>query len=238
MASLLGNLTIVYVAYKAVKYRDYINYWLDKYENVVEEFSSRHVFAEANVQLEPVPAGEQRVVFIGTQVTRRWPLPPVIDNWQTVNRGIDGQRLAGYVLRFVPDVIELHPSAVMIEISSYNFRPDVSVKELMDYTSSMADLARCNGIVPIIGTIIPPRKDAVHIEDAPDYSVEDSLAVFNVWLHEGAASNHWRLVDFHDLLANPQGHLRYNLSFSGVDPNDDGYKLMTAAVDSVLSSLP
>ncbi len=237
IASLIGNLTIVYVGYKAIQYRDYINYWLDKYHAVVEEFSSRHVFADANRRLGDVPEGERRVVFIGTQVTRRWPIADSLNGWQVVNRGIDGQRLAGYVLRFVPDVIELHPDAVLIEISSYNFRPDVTVKELMDYTASMADLARAHDIAPVIGTIIPPRKGAVEIEDS-DYSVDDSLAVFNLWLHQGEAAGKWRLVDFHGLLVNEQGHLRKSLSFSGVDPNEDGYRLMTAAIDSVLRTIP
>jgi lysophospholipase L1-like esterase len=237
LASLISNLTIVYVGYKAMQYRDYINYWLKKYEGVVEEFSSRHVFADANANLGAVPEGERRVVFIGTQVTRRWPQDDTIDRWQIVPRGVDGQRLAGFLLRFRPDVIQLHPSAVMIEVSSYNFRPDVTVRELMDYTASMADLARANNIAPVIGTIIPPRKGVVQIEDS-DYSVDDSLAVFNDWLHQGEAAGRWRLVDFHALLADADGHLRKSLSFSGVDPNEEGYALMTAALDSVLQTIP
>ena len=49
--SLLGNLTIAFVAYKAIMYRAHINVFLDKYTNVVNEFSQRAVFEKANVPL-------------------------------------------------------------------------------------------------------------------------------------------------------------------------------------------
>ncbi len=46
--SLVANLGIVYVAYKALEYRAHINYFLDKYTHVVDEFSGRKIYEEDN----------------------------------------------------------------------------------------------------------------------------------------------------------------------------------------------
>jgi len=235
LASLIGNLTIIYVGYKAVQYRSYINYWLDKYSVVVEEFSGRSTFAGENAVIEPPLPDQRRVVFLGTQVTRRWQVDSAFSGWQAVNRGVDGQRLPGFLLRFYPDVIDLGAHAVVVEVSSYNFRPGTPVRELKDYVASLADLARANDIVPIIGSVIPAREGAV---DLDEYRLADSVAVFNSWLRAGAADGIWRLADFSVLLADEKGFLRRDLSFDGIDPNEAGYRLMTGAVDTLLAALP
>jgi len=157
---------------------------------------------------------QRRVVFLGTQVTRRWQVDSAFSGWQAVNRGVDGQRLPGFLLRFYPDVIDLGAHAVVVEVSSYNFRP---------------------GTPPIIGSVIPAREGAV---DLDEYRLADSVAVFNSWLRAGAADGIWRLADFSVLLADEKGFLRRDLSFDGIDPNEAGYRLMTGAVDTLLAALP
>lgn len=234
LASLLGNLTIVYVGYKAYMYRSYINYWLDKYEVVVEEFSGRHHYEPVNSAYREDSIQANRVVFLGTQVVSRWHVATAFPQWETVNRGIEGQRVAGFLLRFQSDVVALRPGVVVIEISSYNFRPQWEVAEIGEYAQSMADVARANGIVPVFGTVIPPRKGAV---DLGDYRIMDSLDVFNEWLRQGARRGEWRLVDFNRLLADEKGYLRKDLSMDGIDPNEEGYRVMGMALDSVLAEV-
>ncbi|HOZ08344.1 MAG TPA: hypothetical protein PKW75_08660, partial [candidate division Zixibacteria bacterium] len=155
-ASLVGNLAIVWVGYKAYQYRTHINYWLDKYTEVVEEFSGRSRYRQDNERLRSDTAVPGRVVFLGTQVISRWDVGRSFPRWEAIDRGVAGQRLAGMLLRFQPDVLDLGPEAVVIEISSYNFRPEWPVRELEDYAESMADLARARGVAPIIGSVIPP----------------------------------------------------------------------------------
>ena len=234
LASLVGNLTIVYVGYKAYMYRSYINYWLDKYEVVVEEFSGRHHYLPANATYHVEAPRPNRVVFLGTQVVSRWDVAAAFPQWEAINRGIEGQRVAGFLLRFRSDVIALKPGVVVIEISSYNFRSQWEVAEIREYAQSMADLARFNGMVPVFGTVIPPRTGAV---DLGDYKIMDSVAVFNEWLRAGAQAGEWRLVEFNELLADEKGYLRKDLSADGIDPNEAGYAVMGAALDSVLAEI-
>ena len=232
--SLVGYLAAGYAAYKAIMYRTYINYWLDKYQAVVSEFSGRDVYAGENESLRSPVQVSRRVVFVGTQVTRSWDLKKYLPDFEPVNRGIVGQRVSGFVLRFVPDVIELGPQAVVVEISSYNFRPQWPVKETQDYVSQMADLARSHDIRPILATVIPPRKG---VEDLGPYAIMDSLAAFNNWLRSYCQAGKIACVDFDRLLSGADGRLREELSFDAIDPNAEGYRVMSDAVRQVLDSL-
>ncbi|MFH1373868.1 MAG: hypothetical protein ABII79_08745 [bacterium] len=64
IVSLIGNLFVVYVAYKALEYRSHINHFLDKYTNVVAEFSGRDRYAADNTLLAADSLVADRIVFL------------------------------------------------------------------------------------------------------------------------------------------------------------------------------
>lgn len=232
--SLLGNLAIFYVGYKALEYREHINYFLDKYNHVADEFSGREVYENANEALRTDFQVDNRIVFIGTQLVQNWDLGRYFPGYETINRGISGQLIAGSPLRFRPDVIELSPEAVIIEVSSYNFRPNNSVKQIRDYVADMAELAAAHSIVPVLTTVIPPRSD-YFVYEHEDYEVKDSVVIFNQWLVSFAADNDFRYADFYKTVTDDDGFLREDLSVSRVDLNVHGYELISRAVLEVLS---
>jgi len=236
IVSLVGNLTVAYVGYKAWEYRRHINFWLDKYLYVVDEFSERDEYSSANAAIRTDSTVNGRVVFFGTQVTLNWPLEKYFPAYETINRGVDGQRAAGFLLRFRPDVIELRPEAVIIEVSSYNFRPNTSAREMFDYTASMAELARFNGIEPILTTVIPPRAE-YEVYEHTDYRVADTAAMYSMWLREYAAAGGFRLVDWAKAVADDRGFLRHDLSVDMVDLNDSGYAAISSLVNEALSNI-
>jgi len=231
--SLIANLGIVYVAYNALEYRAHINYFLDKYTNVVEEFSGRHVYATDNERYKSDALIENRVVFIGSQFTLGWNLKESFPELEVINRGISGQRVSGYILRFVPDVIELHPAAVVIEFASYNFRPQYSLKEFQDYISIMAQLARTNNIEPVLTTVIPTRSNSQY----EGYAVKDSVVKYNEWLKEFCAKNNYHYLDYFQILAGQNGLLPDSLSISNIELNPAGYKLITSKTKQILTQL-
>lgn len=226
--SLAGNLAILYVGWKALEYRSHINEFLEKYTYVVEEFSGRNRYREANSELPPDQSKKGRVVFLGSQITANWNVQNYFNDYQTINRGISGQRVAGYLLRIVPDVVELKPKAVIVEFSSYNFRPENSVKEISNYMSSFGDIARANGIEPVFTTVVPIRAD-FYVDEIGDYSVSDSLEVFNKWLREFCIEKKYRLVDFHTLLVDSNGNLPVSVSAGQILLNDRGYEIISRA---------
>lgn len=235
--SLLGNLTIFYVGFKALEYRNHINYFLDKYTNVVNEFSGRKYFSEENQELSGQINKGKRIVLFGTQVTANWKTENIATEFELINRGVPHQRLAGYLLRFKPDVIDLEPKAVIIEVSSYNFRSQHTIREIMDYVSSMAELAKFKGIEPILTTIIPPKE---HIPDSllyPDglqgYSIKDSLQFYNNWLRDYASQNSFICADFNKILSDENGYLRYEYSNGAIDLNALGYQKISEIITNL-----
>lgn len=236
IVSLIGNLTIAYVGYKAYEYRSHINFWLDKYLYVVDEFSERDQYAEADVPLHSDTTVAGRVVFFGTQVSLNWPLEKYFPEYETINRGVDGQRAAGFLLRFRPDVIALHPEAVVIEVSSYNFRPNTTAREMFDYVASMAELARCNGIEPILTTVIPPRAE-YEVYEHPKYHVADTAAMYSNWLRDYARINGFHIADWAKVVSDEHGFLRHELSVDLVDLNDSGYAAIATETQTALAEI-
>ncbi|MFH1373867.1 MAG: GDSL-type esterase/lipase family protein [bacterium] len=159
-------------------------------------------------------------------------MPDYFPRYRTVNRGLSEQRLAGYLLRFRPDVIDLKPRAVVIEFSSYNFRPENTLAENKDYLVSLAELARANGIEPILTTVLPVRNELYY----EGYSVQDSLVVFNRWLTAFCRDHDYRLVDFNTIVADADGFLRAELSTGHIELNHRGYDAISEATRTTLPS--
>lgn len=231
--SLIGNLFILYVAYKALDYRRHVNYFLDKYTNVVSEFSGRSRYASENKRLASNVQVGNRIVFLGSQVTEGWDLNKQFPGYEATNRGISGQRMAGFLLRFRQDVIDLHPRAVIIEFSSYNFRPEYTLEEIEDYLANLAELAKGHSIEPVLTTIIPVREKLFY----DSYSVADSLFKYNQWLVAFCHENGYLCVDFYGALADDEGFLPRELSISHIELNSTGYERVSQATRAVLETL-
>jgi lysophospholipase L1-like esterase len=237
LVSLIGNLTVAYVAYKAYEYRSNINYWLDKYLYVVDEFSGRSRYESVNHSFVSDTIVPGRIVFLGTQVIEEWPLAEYFPGFEVINRGVTGQRAAGYQLRVQPDVLDLRPQYVVIEVSSYNFRPNFRVREIFDYVRTMAALARCQGIEPVLTTCIPPRDD-FEVEEHEEYKVRDTAALYSGWIAELAYKDGYLLADWRAAVADQNGFLRTDLARTKVDLNPDGYRVIAESVLKALKPAP
>ncbi len=168
----------------------------------------------------------------------KWDLAQDFPGYETINRGIEGQKAAGFLLRFRPDVIDLYPKAVVVEISSYNFRQGTSIAEIEDYAVSMAELAKFHRITPILMTIIPPTAEYEAAESYEGYSVLDSLQEYNQWLSNYCSTENVPLVDCDQLLSDQTGHLDEKFAVNTVEPNEAGYQVLAAAILKQLGSIP
>ncbi|NYF91675.1 SGNH/GDSL hydrolase family protein [Tunturiibacter empetritectus] len=194
-----------------------------------------------NATLEPVPAGEQRIVFYGDSVTdfwgRREDTGEFFPGKPYINRGIIGQTTAQMVLRFRQDVIDLHPDAVVI-LAGTN---DIGVKTgpmtpemTEDNFRSMAELAKANGIQVILASITPTL----------DYPWRRGLApvpkikALNDWLREYCVEHSLTYLDYYSAMVDATGGMKPGISFDGLHPNAKGYAIMTplaqAAIDKTL----
>ena len=236
IVSLLANLGVIYVARKALEYRGHINEWLDKYVSVVEEFSGRQYYQDDDERLKSDTLMPNRVVFFGTQLIKNWDLKTSFPDFDAINRGIPGQRAAGMLLRFRPDVIELHPRVVVLEVSSYNLRVPESLAEIQDYFVSMVDLARQNSIVPVALSMMPILADSAFVFENDAYKIADSIISYNTWLTGYCRDNKIALIDIFSALKDPQGFLNPEYARDAINPNPIGYGIISDSVRIALDS--
>jgi len=224
----------IHLFFRAIDYRRGANEWLSKYTHMVAEFSGRDIHSQEDKILAADTTATNRIVFIGTQIIDTWNMGNDFTEFEVIKRAVTGQYAAGMLLRFKQDVINLKPKAVLIEISSYNLRPQHSVEEIEEYVSSMADLARMHNIIPVLSTMVPPRKSHEKFES---YSVIENLNEYNRWLVNYCDINSIKYVDFNRVLADEYGNLKIELSVDPVTPDTEGYRLMNKAILAVLNGL-
>ncbi len=228
IVSLVGN---IHLFYRAFDYREGANEWLDKYTDVVEEYSSLSAYHEANKPLQSDIVVDNRIVFYGTQVIERWDVGKYFPDYEVINRGVNGQWVSGLLLRFGQDVVSLKPEYVVIEVSSYNLRPRFSLEMIQSHVKSMADISRSNGIQPILTTMIPQRSG---YDDFGEYSVMKTLDRYNIWIADFCRDENISCLDMNGILSDKDGYLNNELSFDAVDPNERGYELISKALGQML----
>src|ERR1043165_1927717 len=81
----------------------------DRLQARYNDYANYARYRDANKQLAPPAANEQRVVFMGDSITDGWKLAEYFPNQPYVNRGISGQTTPQMLIRFRPDVIALKP---------------------------------------------------------------------------------------------------------------------------------
>ena len=194
-----------------------------------------------NAALAPTTPGEERVVFYGDSITDGWgrgggrgdffPGKPY------VNRGISGQTTPQMVVRFRQDVIDLHPSAVVILAGTNDVAGNTGpmTPEMTEGNfKSMIDLAKANGIRVIVASILP----AADFPWRPGLGPARKIQALNAWLRGYCANHSVIYVDYYSAMANANGGMKTGISSDGVHPNAEGYAIMEplaqAAIDKAL----
>jgi len=125
-----------------------------------QDWPNLEKYKNANAELTAPADGENRVVFMGNSITEMWKdaHPEFFKDHPFVNRGIGGQTTPQMLLRFRQDVIDLNPKVVVILAGTndiaYNTGP-MTLKQIHDNILSMVELAKANGIKPIVCSVLP-----------------------------------------------------------------------------------
>jgi len=210
-----------------------------KLTGTTEQVARRLPYADQNTELltriSNGSADPNRIVFFGASITQRWDFERALNpRYHLVNRGVGGQLVPGLLARFKRDVLDLKPRGVIIKFCSINIRPHQPLSILQDGLTMMADQAHTYGIVPIVATIIPAGKPEARIGD---FSVADSLMLFNEWLRGFAAERGYPLVDFAAAIQDDDGLLPRECSVDPVHLNDKGYLILEEALGPVLDQV-
>jgi lysophospholipase L1-like esterase len=151
-----------------------------------------------------------------------------------VGRGISGQTTPQMLVRFRQDVIDLKPKVVVILAGTNDIAGNTgpsTVEMIEDNIASMAELAKANGIVAVLSSVLPvfdyPWRPG--LEPAP------KIIALNKWMKDYARAHGAVYLDYHSAMSDSRGGMRDGLSTDGVHPNEAGYKLMAPLAERAIS---
>jgi lysophospholipase L1-like esterase len=177
------------------------------------------------------------VVFMGNSITEYWAFyhPDFFSQHNYCGRGIGGQTSAQMLVRFTSDVIDLHPKAVVIMAGTNDVAHNtywVEPHKVVDNVVAMCNLARANGIIPIISSIPPCAKFVWNpeIENAAQ-----TIVNINNQLKAYADAHNIVYVDYHSALADEHNGFPKSLSDDGCHPNADTYFILERLVLQAIS---
>lgn len=186
-------------------------------------------YASANQMLRVAPD----VVFIGNSITDHWyrDHAAFFHKHNIAGRGISGQTSGQIRGRFVADVVELHPKAVVILAGINDLAHNagwVDPDGVFDNIRAMCIRAIAAGITPFIASITP----ADHIAWNPSITgVADDVRALNKRLREYATAAGIGYVDYYSALdTDGDGAMDPGLSDDGLHPLPDTYTIMESIV--------
>ena len=192
-------------------------------------------YHEDDVRLQAQPAEKGRVVFLGDSITDGWPLAQYFPGKQYVNRGISGQTTPQMLVRFYPDVLDLHPAAVIILAGTndiaHNTGPETA-EMIEDNFRAMGELAQKHDIKMVLCLLLPVS-DYTQRKQTERRPPSDILKL-NEWLRRYAAETEAEVADYYSVLVDSKGMLKEGYSDDGLHPNDRGYALMAPVAETAI----
>jgi lysophospholipase L1-like esterase len=186
----------------------------------------------------PTPAkGENRVVFLGDQITDYWSRGnlPFFPGKHWLNRGIAGQTTDQMLIRFRQDVISLRPTAVLIQGGLNDIaglHGPASEETILDNLMSMAELAQVNGIRVILASVTPVCD--CFTKGAARQRWQERIVELNDLIEKYCARTGAVYLDYYSAMAK-EDNLKMELTKDGVLPNDAGYRVMTNRAEQAIA---
>lgn len=193
-------------------------------------------YAAQNDSINAVEIGENckkmkrpKAVLIGNSITDNWAKfdPEFFAENNFIGRGISGQVTAQMLSRFQADVIALRPKVVVIMAGTNDIAMNngyISHEHILQNIQSMCELARHNGIRPVLCSCLP----AAAFKWRPEMTPAEDIVRLNEMIKAYAKSNRIKYIDYHSALADERGGLPKEYAKDGVHPNLEAYKIMEA----------
>ncbi len=210
------------------------DYWATFDHKLLVDFADLAHFHNADLQLGPPAAGENRVVFMGDSITEGWKLQDSFPGKPYVNRGISGQTSSQMLLRFRQDVTDLKPKVVVILAGTNDLAENtgpVTLEQVEGNLASMADLAKANGIRVVMCSVLPTVRYWWH---PGSENPAPKISELNKWIKAYAAGKNYPYVDYFSAMADAEGGLPKNLSPDGVHPTAAGHAIMAPLAEAAI----
>jgi lysophospholipase L1-like esterase len=203
-------------------------------------------YHEANEKVVAPAKKELRVVFMGDSITDAWVQPQFggfFPGKPYIDRGISGQTTPQMLIRFRPDVIALRPKVVVILAGTNDLAGNtgpMTVGQIEDNLTSMAELARANKIRVVLASVLPVSNYGHDRNgNATDMRIKrqpEKIIELNAWIKKYAAEKGLAYLDYFSATVDDQGLLKKDLSEDGLHPNAKGYAVMAPLAEQAIQS--
>ncbi|MCI0389729.1 MAG: SGNH/GDSL hydrolase family protein [Acidobacteria bacterium] len=209
---------------------------LDAQRRLLADWAGLIHYGSENTELPRPASGEDRVVFLGDEITENWgrgqakffPGKPYL------NRGIKGQTTPQMLVRFRQDVIALKPKVVVIQAGMNDIASvagpitqGMSAENLM----SIVELARANNIRVVLASLTPVC-DCFTKQTA--LRPQGKIIGMNGWLRDYAAQSGSGYLNYYSAMAEGR-NLKRELTSDGLLPNDAGYTVMLPLAEAAIT---
>lgn len=192
-------------------------------------------FYEDDQKLEAEPPQPGRVVFLGDSITDFWDLKRDFPGKPYVNRGISGQTTSQMLVRMYPDVIDLHPAALILlagtnDISA-NTGPE-TLKMIEENFQAITELAQGHNIKVILCAVMPVSdytKNTQTVRRPPA-----DILKLDDWMRAYTEKVHAVYADYYSAMVDAQGMLKDGFSEDGLHPNVKGYALVAPVAEAAI----
>ena len=193
-------------------------------------------YGSDNTELRPPGPNENRVVFLGDEITELWGTGDAkfFPGKPYLNRGIARQTTPQMLIRFHQDVVSLMPKAVVI-LAGTNDMAGVTGPAtegmIVENLISMVEIARANGIRAVLASVLPVC-DCYTKQTA--LRPQGKILGLNRRIKEYAARSESVYLDYYPVLAEGRD-FKKELTVDGLLPNDAGYHAMAPLTEKAIA---
>lgn len=200
-----------------------------------DDWANLKKYRKANMELKAPRQKDNRIVFMGNSITEKWVMfhKEFFTKNNYIGRGISGQTTSQMLLRFKPDVVELHPKAVVIHAGTNDIagnRGPITLDQIASNIFSMAELAKAHNIRVVLASVLP----ASSYSWSPSIEPAEKIVQLNNLIKTYAKQNNIVYLDYYSPMVNENKGLKKEYGRDTVHPSIAGYNIMEPLVKEAI----
>jgi lysophospholipase L1-like esterase len=204
--------------------------------SIAQDWANLQRYQDDNSKIGQPKPGENRVVFMGNSITDYWSeeIPEFFKGKPYVNRGISGQTTPQMLIRFKQDVVALKPAVVVILAGINDIAGNTgpsTLEMIMDNLTSMAEIARANGIRVVLSSVLP----AYDFPWNPQTKPAPKVIALNEMIRKYADSKGIVYLDYFPSMADERNGMKVAYTEDGIHPNKTGYRVMGPLAEAAIA---
>jgi lysophospholipase L1-like esterase len=208
----------------------------DAQRRLLNDWGGLTRYGSDNTELRPPAPGENRVVFLGDQITEMWGAggAKFFPGKPYLNRGIAGQTTPQMLVRFHQDVVLLKPKVVVIQGGTNDLAGvtgPATEGTIAENLTSMMTIAKANGIRVVLASVTPVCDC---FTKQTGLRPQGKIIGLNGWIRDFASASGAVYLDYYRALADGRD-FKKELTRDGLLPNDAGYAVMAPLAEKAIA---